>query len=123
MRTSFRPTSTLGKRPAGEASLSEGMTSQRIPELQLTSDPVATRRALTQSVSKQNNLERKVLELEKQIRQRDQEAEEQRIRIETLTNERRILLEGETHEKRIGEERERAWAQEKVRYTAEITRA
>lgn len=84
------------------------------PPSELTSDPVATRRALTQSVSKQNNLERKVLELEKQVRQRDQEVEDQRIRIETLTNERRILLEGETHEKRIGEERERAWAQEKV---------
>lgn len=85
---------------------------------QLTSDPVATRRALTQSVSKQNTLERKVLEFEKQLRQRDQKLEDQRIRIETLTNERRILLEGETHEKQVGEERERTWAQEKVSQSA-----
>lgn len=90
------------------------MSTDRTTNVGLTLDPVATRRALTQSVSKQNNLERKVLELEKRIRQRDQEVEDQRIRIETLTNERRILLEGETHEKQIGEERERAWAQEKV---------
>lgn len=56
-----------------------------------------------------------MLELQRELRERDSEIEQQRTQIDKLSNERRILLEGETKEKDNGQAREEAWAKERVR--------
>jgi hypothetical protein len=80
----------------------------------LTPDPTATRRALHTSQSRQTTLERRVVDLERQIRKRDEDAEEQRREIVQLKQERAILLDGETKEKEALKEREQEWSEEKV---------
>lgn len=55
-----------------------------------------------------------MLELQRELRERDSEIEKQRSQIDKLSNERHILLEGERKEQELGKSREEAWAEERV---------
>lgn len=83
-------------------------------------DAVSTRRALLQSQARQATLERRIVELQRKLSERDEEHENQRIHIESLSNERRILLEGETRERTEAEQKEKEWEDERVNCHAQL---
>lgn len=107
--------STLGKRGAADAGLRDG-------ELDafdlLIADPASVRKSLASSQLRTTTLERRALELEQQVADKDRIVEDLRAENARLENERHQLYEAETREKNDSDARARTWAAEKVSWTA-----
>jgi peptidoglycan hydrolase CwlO-like protein len=81
---------------------------------ELTADPASVRKSLASSQLRTTTLERRVLDLEQQIADKDRIAEDLRSESARLENERHQLYEAQTREKNESDAKARAWATEKV---------
>lgn len=80
----------------------------------LTVDPASVRKTLASSQIRSTTLERKVLDLEQQLANKDRVIEDMRSESARLENERHQLYENERREKNDADARADAWAQERV---------
>ncbi|GMK59265.1 hypothetical protein CspeluHIS016_0702800 [Cutaneotrichosporon spelunceum] len=96
--------STLGKRGAADA------------------DPASVRKSLASSQLRTTTLERRVLELEQQVADKDRIAEDLRAENARLENERHQLYESEARGKNNNDAQARDWAAEKAEYDAKLSR-
>ncbi|BEJ12597.1 hypothetical protein CspHIS471_0210570 [Cutaneotrichosporon sp. HIS471] len=100
--------STLGKRGAADAGLRD--------------DTASVRKSLASSQLRTTTLERRVLELEQQVADKDRIAEELRAENARLENERHQLYESETRRKDRSDEQSRSWTAEKAEYDAKLSK-
>lgn len=75
------------------------------------------RKTLASSQMRSTTLERKLLDLEQQLADKDRVIEDLRSESARLENERHQLYENERREKNDSDARAQAWAEEKVRCT------